>query len=205
LRCGQRTGKRHLKAWLCMGKCNPLQHARAEGMWTQEVRRPAIIGTRLTHASHNLIWKRGVWVCVNCGSYAKASEGHKSTCLGLTAACTKHPSTSGQAVLDRLVQGLTPRPGLKWPLPIPGPVEPEAMRLDLLWPDSRGKLKRSFHQVNSRKVPKMEPQPDGSQGSAQVRKRGRSACAEGATQGCIEFMDTLQDEDPWGDQADFEM
>ena len=101
------------------------------------------IGTKVTHQSHTLAWKQGVWFCVACGAYAKAVEDHKSTVHKLSGPCPGSTNKGGQEALDRIQLNQPPRRGMEWPLSASRPAPSSLESLEELWPHCRRKKLRT--------------------------------------------------------------
>ena len=79
---------------------------------------PYTVGKHHAHHTHHLCSYRGLAFCTRCGSYTSQAGMGKSK---LTKPCqpqglrSKNRKSPGQAQLDRLLAGLTPKPGMCWP------------------------------------------------------------------------------------------
>ena len=68
---------------------------------------PVLIGLQVTHGSHKLAYKRGIWWCVVCGSWAS------SAARNLSRPCTGQSTKAARDVSGSFGQGAhaaTPRP-----------------------------------------------------------------------------------------------
>ena len=136
-RCAQRVGHRKLKEWLLGGRCKGLKEM--GGSWDAGLAPGGTvvqIAGATSHPTHALAWKRGVWFCCSCGSYAKAAIDEMSGCKNLRKACPGHCSRHGERVLKRIEAGLPPKQGMAWPLDRHNPKLKE-QTLDEIWPDRR--------------------------------------------------------------------
>ena len=77
--------------------CVPLLHTVVRDLF--HAGQPALIGLQATHGSHTLAYKRGIWWCVACGSWAS------SAARNLSRPCTGQPTKDAQDVLARLDKG----------------------------------------------------------------------------------------------------
>ena len=227
LSCGQRSGARQFKEWLAGPKCVALSRRNGELFdrheEVQDLEDPdsgaVRIGSKLTHTTHTLSWKRGIWFCTTCGGFSKAAIGEKSTCRKLSRPC-KEPTRSGREVLSRIEAGLTPRAGTSWPMAEAHHRGLTAMKLEELWPDKRGASRPGKRQAPDEaedldnKAPKIDGDPDcgeledpstvqhiddGDDGDQEpVCKVPRHECD-------TELGFINEDEDPWGHGHDFDL
>ena len=71
---------------------------------------PVYVGGRVPHASHSLLYTRGVTFCSHCGAYGSERVSKLGTkCLA--------PTTAGELVLKRIAEGKHPRYNGEWPKP----------------------------------------------------------------------------------------
>ena len=166
-----------------------------------------MIGTRTTDMSHQLVWKRGVWLCTSCGGYAKATLDAKSTCIKLASPC-RPPTASGRSVLSRFAKGETPKPGMPWPMQDYGAAARQADSMEVLWPDMR----RGSEARRKRNRPEAQEAEDSvgpSSGSAgpdrvvvpRIEQEVSQSGNDGDSALCQFFAMLDEDEDPWGDAA----
>ena len=71
-RCGHTIAHKHLREWLMNVPCVPLLHTAVPDLF--HAGQLALIGLQATHGSHKLAYKRGIWWCVACGSWAPLSS-----------------------------------------------------------------------------------------------------------------------------------
>ena len=178
------ANQRQLKSWLegppCVGLRAQGNEWNACSSHSAEEREghSVLIGSKRTHPSHTLAWKRGVWFCVRCGAYAEAVPVQKSTCLKLSASCVEATS-SGRAALDKIANGTPPRHGMRWHLDLEAVVPMCGTELNELWPDrrlgSRGARKRrpadDEHHVSAPRHSDAVPAPESDQLLGFVREQ----------------------------------
>ena len=196
LACGQRASRGQLRQWLTSAKCSAVVNVGADGLCAQQEQHTVQIGKKVTHPSHSLCWKRGVWFCTSCGAYAKANCDEKSTCHGLSQPCMHQPTRSGTEVLRRIRKNDTPKCGMRWPLSDYASAVKKASTMEELWPDKRGSKRASYkRRVKFR-------------GDENGIKKGRVEYDDGSPDACMECAEPMiefelnEDEDPWGDQED---
>ena len=73
------------------------------------------IGQVLLHHTHNLIFKKGLWICSGCGYYASAVGTQKSACKRLGTKCQGSATGAGKDYLRRFMKGQTPKANMLWP------------------------------------------------------------------------------------------
>ena len=108
-RCGHTIAHKRLREWLMNGPCVPLLHTAVPDLF--HAGQTALIGMQATHGSHKLAYKRGIWWCVACGSWAT------SAARNLSRPCTGQPTKAAQDALARLDKELTPQPHVLWQSP----------------------------------------------------------------------------------------
>ena len=69
------------------------------------------VGASYLHDSHNMVYYRGVFLCLRCGGHA-VQKPRK-----LAKVCIERLTTGGQAALKRMSKNKPPAPYSQWPLP----------------------------------------------------------------------------------------
>ena len=108
-RCGHTIAHKHLRERRMNVPCVPLLHTAVPDLF--HAGQLALIGLQATHGSLKWAYKRGIWWCVACGSWAS------SAARNLSRPCTGQPTKGAQDVLARLDKGLTPQPHVQWQSP----------------------------------------------------------------------------------------
>ena len=100
--------------------CSPLASASRRGF--QPLRKEVHVGGHTLHPTHALAYRRGIIFCLACGGTAMAKP---VTLLGPCDRCRLPDGSvpkSRRYQLNRLLKGLTPQPGITWPVDEgPGP------------------------------------------------------------------------------------
>ena len=204
LACEQRASHSQLKAWLCKGPCMAVQKVGPDGLCAPDHRSEIIIGRGKVHQSHRLAWKRGIWFCTTCGSFARAALNAKSNCRKLTVPC-ESATPSGSKVLKRIAAGLTPLHGVRWPSVDYQQAYQKAQSLEELWPDlrkgSKGDKKRRAHHglaESKFRCVEVDGSPEHHLQSSDDAGRLEDVNDEQGLQ--MHYDLKGEDEDPWGDQ-----
>ena len=150
-RCGHIIAHKHLREWLMNVPCVPLLHTAVPDLF--HAGQPALIGLQATHGSHKLAYKRGIWWCVACGSWAS------SAARNLCRPCTGQPTKGAQDVLARLDKALTPQPHVQWqsPAPLAVPLCGSGCGIRLETPGADPKTERQRFGVIHMKTPGARP------------------------------------------------
>ena len=100
---------KQLREWLLNVPCVPLLPTTLPDLF--HAGQPVLIGLQATHGSHKLAYKRCIWWCVACGSWAS------SAARNLSRPCAGQVTKAARDVLARLDKGLTPQPHVQWQSP----------------------------------------------------------------------------------------
>ena len=157
------------------------------------------IAGKQTHSSHALAWKGGVWFCTSCGGFAKAHIDSMSGCKKLAKPCSGAVDRNGTLVLGRILDGQTPRKGMSWPLDTDVPSDAIAQDMETLWPD-----RRDYARTVRRRIWGKTPVVAESLEAVVVEDLADTGGELAAGEPFVE-VELNEDEDPWGDQGQWEL
>ena len=98
-RCGHTIAHKQLREWLLNVPCVPLLPTTLPDLF--HACQPELIGLQATHGSHKLAYKRGIWWCVACGSWA-SSRQRETFWLVWTRGSRRNPTSGGSL---RIIEG----------------------------------------------------------------------------------------------------